>query len=72
MPDRPRRIYVPFELEPEVWERRGKFVKLDGRTYIVRDTQISGTEPIAVSLVESVVADGETAMNIEHWMKRGR
>lgn len=65
-----RRIYVPWKFEPEVWEQQGKYVKLDGQTYIVGDIKIAGAEPIPVELVPSLVPEGHDVMDIEHWMMR--
>ena len=66
----PRRIYVEFTHEREVWQRQGKYVLLDGRTCAVASVALAGREPIEVDLVEAPVPDGVKAMDIEHWRKR--
>jgi len=71
-----RRVWVPYALEHEVLERVGKYVKLDGRTYLVAQPSRTQPEAIEVSLVEGRPREDDelhldtSVRDIEHWMRR--
>ena len=67
---RTRRIYVPLQLEPEVMDKQGKYVLLEGRTYVVQVERGSSREGmgVAVDLEEAIVPETEELKDITHWL----